>query len=94
MDEYEEISNSLDRLVESLRLFVRKEESREEMSCQIHKEITHMLPLGKRVGGKVAEDIRALAAEALIFIGKNNDPETESTLIERCLALKNDLWEL
>ncbi len=94
MQEYDEISDCLNRLIEAIRLYVKREENQDEMESQIQKE-THLLSLlGKRIGGQMKEDIFLLCEDAKSFIRDSDDPKKESSLLERCLVLKNDLWEL
>jgi hypothetical protein len=94
MQEYDEISESLDRLIEAVRLFVKKEEPLAEMASRIEKEIQLLSGLGKRLGGQMKEDVQALCEEGREFVHHSDDPKKESSLLEHCLILKNDLWEL
>jgi hypothetical protein len=94
MEEYEEISECLDWLMQTVRLYVRKDLSNQEMSEQIKNEVDRLSHLGKRVGGKMVDDIRSLCEEALLFIQESDNPDRESSLIDHSLTLKNDLWEL
>ncbi len=94
MQEYEEISDHLNRLVEGVRSFVRKEKTLEEVSDLVKGEMHHLLVFGKRVGGKLHEDVQALQKKACAYLQNSDDPGLESAFFELCLLLKNNLWEL
>jgi Mg2+ and Co2+ transporter CorA len=81
MDEHKKLEELLASLVE----LIKKDEK------ELEEHLTKMRNIAKVIGGKVLEEYLKLEEKVLKF--SNNILEKEE-VIEECLRLQNELWEL
>lgn len=81
MDEYKKLEELLSSLVD----LIKKDEK------EVEEHLTKMRNVANVIGGKVLEEYLKLEEKVLKF--SNNILEKEE-VIEECLKLQNELWEL
>ena len=81
MDEYKKLEELLSSLVD----LIKKDEK------ELEEHLTKMRNVAKVIGGKVLEEYLKLEEKVLKF--SNNILEKEE-ILEECLRLQNELWEL
>ena len=88
-NKYEDLSDHLSSLVEHLKNYEKKISL--ETKEKIKEVLVKMRPLSKTLDGKILEIFDELEEKVFLFL---DNPKELDRLIQICVDLKNQLWEL